>query len=190
MEKIIGDYKITVDYDDFAENPREWDNLGKMVCFHKRYSLGDKTNFKSNDYNSFDELKKDIIRREKISVILPLYMYDHSGITISTSPFSCPWDSGQIGFTYITKEDAKKEFGCKIITPKIKEKLIKILNNEIETYDQFVRGEIYSYIIEKISKCDLDHEHLEIVYSCGGFFDEDECLKEAEGFVEYEINKN
>ena len=29
-------------------------------------------------------------------VILPLYLYDHSGITMNTCGFSCPWDSGQV----------------------------------------------------------------------------------------------
>ena len=42
MEKIIGKYKIEVIQDSEPESPREWDNLGNMICFHRNYNLGDK----------------------------------------------------------------------------------------------------------------------------------------------------
>jgi len=44
-------------------------------------------------------------------VILPLYLYDHSGITMSTSVFSCPWDSGQVGWIYASKQKFIDETG-------------------------------------------------------------------------------
>ena len=28
--------------DEMADSPRSWDNLGTMVCWHRRYQLGDK----------------------------------------------------------------------------------------------------------------------------------------------------
>ena len=34
-------YTITLDYDEDAESSREWDNLFTMVCWHRRYNLGD-----------------------------------------------------------------------------------------------------------------------------------------------------
>lgn len=49
-------------------------------------------------------------------IVLPLYLYDHSGITMNTTGFSCPWDSGQVGWIYASKEDALKEFGGKSFT--------------------------------------------------------------------------
>ena len=44
-------------------------------------------------------------------VILPLYLFDHSGISISTGSFHDPWDSGQVGFIYASKEKAKEGWG-------------------------------------------------------------------------------
>ena len=41
-----------------------------------------------------------------------LYLYDHSGITMSTGSFCDSWDSGQVGFIYVTKEDIEKEYGA------------------------------------------------------------------------------
>ena len=41
MEKKIGKYLIKIEQDENAESPREWDNLGKMVCFrYLLYSIG------------------------------------------------------------------------------------------------------------------------------------------------------
>lgn len=53
----------------------------------------------------------DLVRATDKYVILPLYLYDHSGITISTVPFSCPWDSGQVGWIYAPKDTFRKATG-------------------------------------------------------------------------------
>jgi hypothetical protein len=52
-EKRIGNYLIEVEQDDNTESPREWDNLGTMICFHSRYNLGDKHNFSSDEGREF-----------------------------------------------------------------------------------------------------------------------------------------
>jgi len=95
-------------YDEYPENPREWDNLGTMVCGHKRYLLGDKEAKNIQLYNNWEEwLQGEILKPNggrSAVVFLPVYMYNHSGITISTHPFSCPWDSGQLGWIYCTKK--------------------------------------------------------------------------------------
>jgi hypothetical protein len=87
---------IIIEQDEEPINPRiENDNFARMLCFHKDYRLGDGKRFDDfgfnrSDYNSWDEMEDAIIKQEKPAVILPLYLYDHSGITISTTPFSCP----------------------------------------------------------------------------------------------------
>lgn len=41
-----GTHTLFIEHDDDPPNPREdYDNFGKMICFHKRYSLGDKHNY-------------------------------------------------------------------------------------------------------------------------------------------------
>lgn len=149
-------------FDESPESPREWDNLGKMVCFHRRYSLGDAHHYRSSNYNGWEELAQAIMRDYNIAIMLPMYMYDHSGITISTTPFSCPWDSGQIGWIFATKEDVRKEFGVKRISKKMIERVEKILLAEVEIYDKYLTGEVYGYILE--------NKEGEQVDSCWGFY--------------------
>ncbi len=74
-EKRIGDYLIEIFPDYEPESPREWCNLGKMICFHKRYDLGDKHDYDHNDYSGWDEMEKAIIKNEKCGnylAIVPL----------------------------------------------------------------------------------------------------------------------
>jgi hypothetical protein len=170
-------YEIKIEHDDDPMNPRtEWDNLGTMICFHKGYNLGDKTDYKSSDYESWEELKDAIIENEGEVIILPLYLYDHSGITISTSPFSCRWDSGQIGYIFVSKDKIKKE-GID------EDEVVEYLKNEVKTYDQYITGDVYRYAIYEIETCSLGHTHKNYVEGCGGYYGEDECRGEAESML-------
>jgi len=134
-----------------------------------------------------DENQKDIILKaiEQHYIMLNLYLYDHSGITIRTSPFSCPWDSGKVGFVYISKEKAKKEYSWKKMTKKRIEQIKTYLNCEIETYDQYLTGDVYGYIV---SNEEDDHIH-----SCWGYFghdwEENGLLEAAKGEIDYELSK-
>lgn len=177
-------FKITVEQDEHAESPRTaYDELGRMICFHKRYDLGDSHDYNSDDYSSWEELENDIIKKEKPLVMLDIYLYDHSGITIKTSPFGCSWDSGRIGVILVNEEDLKK-FGVAQNEKESREefhtRLQRYLENEVKTYDKYLRGEVFYYSVE--SACG------EIEDSCYGFYGYEECLSEAKSIVDYHIN--
>lgn len=153
---------LNIVIDETADNPRNWDCLSTMVCFHGRYSLGDNHNYNSGDYSGWEEVEEAIRKDHDIGVLLPLYLYDHSGITISTTPFSCRWDSGQVGFIFVTKEDIKKEFGLKRVSKKAIERAEEILMSELEIYDSYLRGDVYGFTIE--------NSQGELLESLGGFY--------------------
>ena len=178
--KQVGKYTVRVENDDYPYNPREDDNVGKMICFHNRYDLGDKHDYDHRNYSGWDEMKCAIIKNENACVILPLYLYDHSGITMSISPFSCRWDSGQVGFIVATKEKVREEYDLKRVSASAIVKAQKLLEGEVETYDKYLRGEIYRCVIE---------EDGEYVDSLNGYDDEDDCMAEGVAQAEYFINQ-
>ena len=171
-----------------GDSPRDWDNLGKIVAFHKRYNLGDKTDIRSDMFNGWAAMEKHLIKVKKACVILPIYMYDHSGITINTTGFgaidSDRWDWGQIGFIYCTAEDIRKNWSVKSINKKLKESAEKVLLGEIETYDQYLRGDVYGYVVTSTEKCNLGHEHENNEESVWGFYGTEDAITDAKAAVD------
>lgn len=149
-----GEYNLNIFRDEDAENPREWENLGKMVCWHRRYNLGDTHDFDSpQDFYETDEYKNAF-------AILPLYLYDHSGITMSNNDFGDRWDSGQVGHIYATKESVREMLGREP-TEADREHILDILKGETKTYDQYLQGDCYAFTIQDQTG--------ETVESVGGF---------------------
>jgi len=164
--------KIIQDTD--SESPREWDNLSKIYCWHGRYSLGDK-----HDYTQPVDFKKELPKDN--SILLPLYLYDHGGLTISTEPFSCPWDSMRLGYVYVSEEAILKEYGS--VTDETIEQARKVALEEVNTYDQYLRGEVYGFTLEKKHICpDCGNESFEDINSCWGFYGDD---PETNGMKDY-----
>jgi hypothetical protein len=179
-------YKIKIyqdtDYDHLSYN----EHFGHMIFFHGRYDIGDKHNL------SVEGLDR-IIKKQGV-VSLPVYMYDHSGITIRTYPFSCPWDSGQIGYIYATADDIKKNYNVKKVRPHHRAKALALLESEIKTYDDCLTGNVYGYVVEKeIVTCDCcENKEMEQVESCWGFVGDytGYCLEEARTTVDYLTKEN
>lgn len=138
-----GKYRLEINQDNSPINPRDNDNISKMVCFHRRYALGDKHNYKQDNFNSWEELEKSIIKNEDPICISPLYLFDHSGIRISTSSFNDKWDSGQIGFVFIKKEYIRDTFNKKRISKKLKNLSKELLESEVNEYDNYLTGDVY-----------------------------------------------
>lgn len=167
------------------DSPLEaFDNLGTIVCWHPHYTLGDQQptspplEFLADlaaDLTGADEMDEDLdsgalleIIREH-AIVLPLFLYDHGSITISTRPFSCRWDSGQVGFVYVTHTKVREEYGD--VTADTLETALKVLEQEVKVYDYFLQGAVYGYVLEQPTTCETcghqDSEHLD---SCFGFY--------------------
>lgn len=86
------------------------------------------------------------------NIILPLNLYDHSGISMSVTSFlgraqHAEWDSGQVGWIYATPEDIRKEYGD--TSPESMAKAESLLNGEVETYNYYLIGECYAFRLYK-----------------------------------------
>jgi hypothetical protein len=159
-----------------SENPiKFWDTLGEYVCWHQRYDLGNSSRFKTPE---------EVVSYAKRtnSLLFPLYMYDHSGISLSLSnsnyPFNDKWDAGQVGFVLVDRNKALKFFSKKKFTTQLKQKIEMVIAGEIETYNQFLAGDVYGYVISK------DGEEID---SCWGYYGQDYCLSEAKACVDDEV---
>lgn len=238
-----GNTMLAVLYDSDAENPRTFSEpFGTMVCWHRRYNLGDDHEYsepykflealalesvsseeiikfaKESEYINLhydraakgydvqtrsspsqefcdysfvegkyediqDELAEEIVEAMTINElntlarakneILPVYLYDHSILRMSTSTFvgkavHAEWDSGQVGYIYASHKAIEKEYG-ELSTEKI-ETATNVLSGEIKDYDSYLSGENYGFRLY------MDGEE---TASCWGFLGSIEEIKES-----------
>jgi len=177
-------FVVEVFYDDCAEDPRVNENVGRMALYHRRHSLGDSTkvlgfsmNYLAEACDSWDEVKENIMQREDVAIIVPVSGYDHGGLTVSHGVLR-GWDSGMLGFHYMTKKDLEESFDGDEVRG------IKCLEAEIEEYNNYLQGNVYFYSVKEVEECDsCGHKHEKFLNSCGGYVGcLDECF--AEGIAE------
>ena len=172
--------KIEIYQDESPSDPREDCNLGIMVCMHRRYNLGDKHDLKSEDFKGWPAVAVHLQKEEKAVMLIPLYLLDHSGITMRAGRDfgDCDpghWDSGMVGFIYTTREKLKEigitsNFNAKHDNEGIR----KMLMQEVEVYAQYLRGDVYGFTITSYKECPhCKHKEESVDDTCGGFYGDD-----------------
>ena len=157
--KIKKGYTLELHYDDSPSSPREWDNIFTFNCYHRNYDLSD-----------VDQSDRDNIGQLKF----PIYMYEHTGIAFSHTPFSCGWDSGQVGVASISRAKLEKE-GID------EKKLEDYLEGELEVYQAYINGEVYGYM--------LKDEEDDVIDSCWGYFTSEDAMTEGKHMMQHYIKK-
>lgn len=163
---------VRIKKDNYPQSPREWDNLGTMVCAHRQHYLGDEQAQNTEMYSNWNEwLEYEVVKPNggwSNIIALPLYLYDHSILAMNTTGFHCPWDSGQVGWIYVTKPRIREEYGVKRVSKQLLRKVEAVLRAEVETYDQYLQGDVYGYTIISLENGELVNRD-----SCWGFFGND-----------------
>ena len=203
--------RLVIEQELFPENPRSWDNLGTMLCCHRDYRLGDcNTNRETEEqlakicrkYGKSDEEIDEMTFAEEVQFILnqedvcgfPLWLYDHSGISMSTTRQSA-WDSSFVGLIFVEKDSYLAQMGLKEdIYWKVRAE--KTLESEIEIYSDFLEGNVYQWTLyeptiiitqsmdgKELSR-EIDEEG-EKVDGIGGYYNL--TLEDAETYFDFEI---
>lgn len=124
---------------------------------------------------SYSELYDRIDK--KGTIILPLSLYDHSGISMSVGSPTCRWDGSRVGWIYMTKDTMEKEGWTK-------EQATKYLEGEVETYDQYLTGDVWGWRV-----IDSDED---IVHSCYGYYGANgvkDAIETAKSEIDYLCKK-
>ncbi|MDR2357240.1 MAG: hypothetical protein LBD92_04020 [Oscillospiraceae bacterium] len=163
---------MTLKYD---KSIREWVLKAYDSFFDRWYEV--ETYLKPLDFNDA-YLPEDILDNmptgellkfaKRSHLILPLYLLDHSGISVSTSDFNDQWDSGQIGWIYASFNDIAYEYGD--ASPDSILKAREALIAEVKTYSSYLRGECYGF---QLFKDGVEQD------SCWGFLGSFEDAKSA-----------
>jgi hypothetical protein len=212
MSSTITKYRVKVVYDEDTTNPRDdsdhW--VGTLLTWHRRYNWSDECDDKvgdpfdtmirliqnkdkdfdpddekyDDDVNGHGVLRQEVQRlMEKYYVVVPVFMYEHSGISLSTEPFSCPWDSGQLGFIFADKADRLLENKATEWTDDLQKHTVGLLQSEIDILDQYVQGQVYGFICEETEEEDPGETGWKYSDECYGFYGDDPRSNGMEGHL-------
>ena len=125
-------------------------NLGVMTCEHRRYRLGTGTiqetiGVSKGEFTSWNQVAHYLKRARKATIILPLYLYDHSSISISTESFigrapHAEWDSGQVGIIWCTNAGIREYLQVPRVTGLVFNEAMLAVKAEVEAYNQYLQG--------------------------------------------------
>lgn len=203
--------RLVIEQEQSPEDPRSWDNLGTMLCCNQYYQLGDCNSNRDTElqlaeicrkYGKSDEEIDEMTFSEEIQFILdqddvcglPLWIYDHSGISMSTGK-QCSWDSSFVGLIFVEKDFYLAQT-CLKDEEGWKEKAKETLKGEVETYSDFLEGNVYMWTLYEptvVIRQSMDGKELsreiveegEVVDSMDGFYDP--TLEDVEEYFDFEI---
>ena len=170
-EKYLG-YEIKIEQDEYPFNPREDSNLWLLVTAHRNYSWDEELSQDcDNIEDAFEEhLKENGLTFDKV-FYHRVWLYEHSWVTISTSPFWDRWDSWIWWYIYISIEDAEQNF-TSINKDALEREALTYLDNEIKSLDKYYTWEIYWYDIDILDD------------NCWWFESEEEALQYAKEVID------
>ena len=131
------------------------DEDGSLSEYYYNLSTDDPDKFTREDedilWGALDELTERELHRMVDNIpevcCFPVFMYDHSGIALSISnaeyPFNDRWDSGQLGWWYITKEEAAKEGWT---DDKWKLSFLKCIKSYIKEFNEIESGNCWGFV--------------------------------------------
>lgn len=208
---------VGYDNDGICDSPREWCNVGRMEVSYRGYDLGDgepgEFRVECEDCLGYGSVNGDdpcatcdgdgsptvdpcfYYRKEYgARVVLPLFIYEHSGITIragapltsiteegirSTGRFvgdEAGWDTSFVGFIFDTPQGVKQCIGDDATDEQIR----ACLESEVKAYASYLEGDI-SYFAVEVDDMTVDN--------CYGFIGdresaESECISSMEDRAE------
>lgn len=130
----------------------------------------------------------DYFKKERgARVVIPLTVYEHSGITMRAGNVTLPWDTDRwdtsfVGFIYDTPEGVKQCIG----EDATDEQIEKALRREVEIYAAYLEGDITWYRV--------DDDETDYIDGCGGYvgdsdYCEEECFRSMESAIEKRLSE-
>lgn len=134
--EIMPPRRLKIEQDTDPMNPRtEWDHAWQMLCAHRRYDMGDEQLAGAPD-------EEEVRERYDAAMVLPLYMYDHGNQVLSLTPFSCRWDSGQLGWMVLTTKALDEEFKGD------RDLALACAQAEVDVYNDYLQGNVWGFVYE------------------------------------------
>ena len=131
------EYKVEIDYAEFVDSPREYNELSKLcIRKHRNYNFPNELGF---DFDAFDDWEMELPVLEENQKLFWLDFYEHSGISFSLAGqgMQCKFDtSWKCGFIICENEEQAKA--------------------EIKEYNQWLNWDCYRVDVSERSVIEKD----------------------------------
>ena len=187
---------VQVETDEWAENPREWSNLWTILTWTSRYDSIDSNQYRDLEEFLLDNLTEKQLRNlykgnpstkeffERIQkrfydlgyLVEPISKFEHGKVSYSAGVME-GWDSGVVGLAMVNIDDIKKEYETTVLSKGLKEKILGILDSELDTYNLWANGYVYT-----VALIDFDGNIVDSLGGMIGYENEDKMIQE---YVDY-----
>lgn len=164
----IGDYTIKIMQDVDADSPDTWGDDDVFLVYDHRQFYVERKGFEPKDIAEYGKSMYNGYH------VFPVYAYIHSGVALSVGDHNFPdarWDVSMSGFMLVHKQ---KGWSWR------RDKALKIAEAECETWNEYLQGNVYGYVIEKNGQ-EFKHD------SCWGYYGDYETsgvIEDAKSVVE------
>jgi len=143
--------KLHTDESCDVECPLDWEQEAvKFLTWERNSTL--------SDYNDMEREEVERLGNLKQYSLFPLYKYEHGGVAYSVGGFSCPWDSGQVGYVLVIDAQVGGD-------PR------EAAQGVCDQVTSWCNGDIWGFTVED--------EEGEELYSCWGFIGDTDYVKKA-----------
>ena len=149
--------RVRVLPDDAPQSPRDWDTVAHLVLDVARHVLPweDHTGrLRQLCQRGGWRLAARYLSVFHDAVVVPVWGYAHGHLALHAGAragcFADPWDSGQAGLAYLTRDELRTACGGRYPGD---EQARACLHGEVEVYDQWASGQVVGYIAEQWTPC-------------------------------------
>ena len=174
-------FTVNIHPDHGADSPDEWGDEGVfLVAFHRQFSV-ERDGISKPEHVVWYWPKERIVQHlieeqgyepadaageaESGHVpgyeVFPLQAYIHGGVALSLGDFSCPWDSGQVGWVLVKLTDVGEG------------RARECAEGLVGAWNQHLSGDVWGYVITDSAGEEVEDG------SCWGFYGLEECIEEA-----------
>lgn len=197
-----GDLRLEIFADESPSSPREWSNLTRIIGWDRRFNLSDENQptprWIGEDYTPLgwwesyinvdpDETDNRIPTIDGVKVLFsaPLHLVDYgsNGVQLRIRPWADDEWNGASGVVYVPEDAWDECMGADHVKPTDAEGWIELIRGEVKTYESYLNGHVYGYVVSKLTTCDLGYEHATEEDSCWGYYNVSDAVEEGRSYI-------
>lgn len=192
MEDTTVTYRLRLEQDRDPQSPEEWGNTDVFLVANIPRNL--EVAPPTHEGKRLSDDPRALV--ELGYLVFPVRGYVHSGVALSLPdesgrsgyPFDDLFDSGWAGFVAVhpraftsDTDESTKAWREHYHPGKTDDQIARVMAaSEIATWNQYLSGDIWGYIVERVTTCDQGDEHAEQVDSCWGYYGQKDAQEQGE----------